>query len=387
MKQTNLTAIFAAGAVCFAVQAGASEATNSWFSVNFTNSTELASGRWTKGSGDDSAITSSDVPAGAEQTSVLKFETNGKNLVYNPETPAPAGEKTVVESLIYLIGTDKVPEFTAGAQTEVYLSTAAGDAGLKANINGTWTTIASDVTAGWHEIAVVMDYSGATPKAFFQLDGSAVGSASGYALTGSNAGKTSVDHLAFAGSGYVDNFAGKNVIAIPAMYDNNGGSSDADATVNTTIAGVDTANKNITFKTAKASDAIKFIRVYTDSTHYKTLRVTGAATVPYDGAEKVVAYYGSLVSNVTAADAPATTVDVAAGEAELAVTNTKSGLYYGLYDVTDASKAPILKSSFLAGFNDDNVTKVFADKMEASEEAWGVVKFVVKASDEDPASN
>ncbi len=385
MKQSSLTAILAAGVLCFAVQAGASEVTNDWFSVDFTSALDA---KWTQATADASAIVTSDIPTGRlnDSAPALKLETNGEELLYTPETYSGDSDKTVLEMQVYLVGSDEPPTVSDGAQTAVYLDTADGSV-LKAYVDGAWVSLASDVEAGWHDVTIIMDYTD-TQKAFFELDGDPVGSSDGYA-TGSSA--TAVASLGFKGSGYVDNFVGKAVAAgsepLPPFYDNTG-SEDAESTV----AYADSVNKTVAFNATKANgsggfDTLKFIRVYDANGNFKTLRYTtvGGAAVNYEGASKVVAYYGDSVSNVDAAtDAPKAVVSLDGGAATVTVDDVKSGLYYALYDVTGTD--PVLVDSFLVGINGDGDDVAFDETVSASASDWGVVKFVVKASDEDPVS-
>lgn len=370
MKQTSLTAVLAAGVLCFALQAGAAEVTNEWFSVDFTTAMDT---KWTQSDEDDSAIVTAEIPSGGKHAAALKLETNGEELVYTPDASS-GSVKTVLEMQVYLVGSDEVPQIADGAQTAVYLDTQDDTVSvLKAYVAGEWVALADNVAPGWHDVTIIMDYSD-VQKAFFELDGSPVGRSTGYE-TGSSA--TAVASLGFKGSGYIDNFVGNSVIDAPPFYDDEG-----EGEGETTIASVDGVNKTVTFNTDKSGDALKFIRVYTSETEYKTLRYTDLATVNYDGAVKVVAYYGNSVSNVDTDDAPAAAVSLEGDTATVSVGNVKSGLYYGLYMLDGDSSVCV--DSFLAGIDDDGKPSAFDQTITASSDDWGVVKFCVKASDDAP---
>lgn len=378
MKHTSLTAVLAAGAVCFAVQASASLDTNAWFSVDFASQLDS---NWTKSDDDDSAIVSADIPSdnkGPTNTSVLKLETNGEELLYSPADYSGDYTKELLQMQVYLVASEEAPTVDNSAQTAVYLDSAASGT-LKAKIGNGWETLSTGVNAGWHNITILMDYTD-TQKVFFELDGNPVGNVNGYA-TGSSAEK--VSGLGFKGSGYVDNFVGKAVNPaaepLPPMYDDEG---DGEA-ASTTVASTDTTAKTVTFNTTKGSDAIKFIRVYDTDGGYKTLRYTDDATVCYAGASKVVAYYGDDVSNVEAADEPVPVVAIAGTSASVSVANPKTGVYYGLYNVTSGD--PVYVDSFLVDIDDDVSDAMgFDTAIPVSSADWGVVKFTVKASDDDP---
>ena len=358
MKRTAI----AAAAILAGVAANAG--TVDKFSEQFDNNYTFDSARWTGVTG-NAEVSTDQKTTGTHSL----FIDSSEEVNYSPA----ATNVSVVSLDVYLTPGADAPDLKkiANSKLVIYLAT---DKNLKGCVDGSnWETIASNVEGNtWTNLTMTFSAGSVTVKM-----------ADGTQKVFENSGvPATVTSVGFQGSGYVDNFVGKCQMNNYAYTD--GDTGTAGETSGSAEIGVN-GNK-VTFNYSNVT-GMQFVRVYDDQGKYVTLRVnSNNGTVDVSKLKgtitKVVAYYGESVSNVDGSTPTTPTGAQVTNDNDtptVGVTvNGKSGVYYTLV-VPDTSTAITGSASVLVAPQNDGEPVTLTAPV--SRNAWGTVKFQVKATD------
>lgn len=359
MKRTAIAAAAIVGVAAF----GATEKTA--FTVDFESPYTLAGdSNWSNTT--DNAVIVTDQ---TKNSQVLSIDSSDE-VRY---TPAVADQTSKVSLDVYLTPGTAAPEnVPQDAKLVIYLD-VSGD--LKGCVDGsTWETIASHVDGNtWTNLTMTFSAGSVTVKM-----------ADGTQKIFENSGvPATVKSVGFQGTGFVDNFVGS--------YSKEYGYASDDSTAGSEISGatieVNDSTKAVSFDYTgtAAAGTVKFVRIYDDQNNYVTVRVSGNSAENVNASKlpgtitKVVAYYGESVSNVdgstpTTPTSAAVTDETGTPKVDVTV-NGKSGVYYTL---VQPDGTVISDSVLVPPEKDNDPIKLTAP---VSKEAWGTVKFKVKATD------
>lgn len=366
MKHNALTALSLAAALVVAGSAKATEFEIDFETVEGTDYALSPANGWTVQTGDASEVADAPSPAPSGFTldsKVLSLDTGDEELIYTPTST----DVSILTMDVCFVAADEAPTIDPNfdGQTMIYLDSSEN---LKADVAGTWTTVLTGVSEGWHSLTMTFDYSEA--KVTFTLDNGTPSSAVAFASTPATA-FSKVNSVGFKGTGMVDNFVGEAApVAGPEAW-------TFDGTTSNKVEGVTVASGVVT--TTFTDTNLKFIRYY-NGNDFVTLRYTDTqnnVNVGFDPT-KIVAFYGG---NVTATDGitPEAT-NVAVDNGTVTVTFTaKSGVYYWLKDVSDNSSLAGTATAIAP-----NAEGVITLTFDADSHAWGVKKFQLVVDDNPP---
>ena len=358
MKRTAI----AAAAILAGVAANAG--TVDKFSEQFDDNYTFDSARWTGVTG-NAEVSTDQKTTGTHSL----FIDSSDEVKYSPA----ATNVSVVSLDVYLTPGTDAPDLTkmGNPKLVIYL---ASDKNLKGCVDGTgttWTTIASNVEGNtWTNLTMTFSAGSVT-----------VAMADGTSQTLANNNVPGhVSEVGFQGTGFVDNFVGKCEMNNYAYTDDAGTDGETSGSAEIGVNG-----NQVSFNYPGVT-GMQFVRVYDDQGKYVTLRVNNNnGTVNVSKLKgtitKVVAYYGNSVSNVdgsTPTTPTAAAVSNETGTPKVDVTvNGKSGVYYTLVQ----PDGTVISDSVLVPPEKDNTPITLTAPV--SKEAWGTVKFQVKATDTD----
>ncbi len=360
MKRTAIAAAAIVGVAAY----GATEKTA--FTVDFESPYTLA--------GDSQWSNTTDAEIVTDQTKnsqVLSIDSSDEVLY----TPAVASQTSKVSLDVYLTPGTEAPTVPQDAKLVIYLNSSGALMG-KAAGDANWTQIATGVQPNvWTNITMAFASTTVTVT---------VGSSS--ETLGGNVELATVNSVGFKGTGLVDNFVGSYFKEYGAASSDS--SSEGSVASGATIE-VNDSTKAVTFNYAgtAAAGTVQFVRIYDDRGKYVTVRVNGSNNGSADASKltgtitKVVAYYGDTVSNVDSSTptTPTSAAVINDNGMKVGVNVTgKSGVYYTLV-VPDTSTAIAESVSVLVPPEKDGDQITLTAPV--SQNAWGTVKFQVKATD------
>lgn len=209
--------------------ASAASTTNDWFKVNFesgyavngliTNSSGQAGGTWTSTGGDASTMTNY-----TGKGNIGKLNTLGGSLVWTPTNAT--GNVVLLDAAVYMVGSDDAPATSAvDAQTEVFLTNVSasvsylcahvGDGGTGSKWVAITNALAPVGDKTWVNLRIEINYDATPNMISFYVDGYKMisGASDSFPVMYSGASQTKVNSVSFMGTGYLDNFIGRTIIA------------------------------------------------------------------------------------------------------------------------------------------------------------------------------
>lgn len=418
MKITNK---IMASAIAFAVglsAAQAAEETTQWWSVDFesgyANGVAVApvtktDGVWSKTGADASIVTN--VAVSTNSTFKVKLDTQEGSLVWAPTGGVSSCKKVLVDTDVYLVGSDEPPATdVTGVQTEVYLSTAGNSTNLYVHVRDTvgasnyWQKLSGSVSdKTWVSLQIQMIYTntaaprvsilvGSTPLVGVGAPGAPGTGLESFPVMNAVAGVTSVS---FMGTGYLDNFVGSKVTDLvtgPTFEDggvNTNGTAGVGTGTITTGAGV----VNASFTNSLDSAPIQYVQMTGPSGYVRTARTTSGvvsfSTVDLPaGTYSITGYYGdapTLTVDLAAPAAATVGANKAAEVADGALTLTvvpRSGLYYTAFVGTDSLTNLTAAGASVVATPADEDAGFLQISLPAPTEANGVNLIKIYASDE-----
>ncbi len=334
------------------------------FTVDFESPFDIATdARWSNKT-DAQVVTDQ-----TKNSQVLSIDSSDEVLY----TPAVQGQTSKVSLDVYLTPGTEAPTVPSGAKLVIYLNNSGALMG-KAAGDADWTPIATGVQPNvWTNITMAFESTTVTVT---------VGSSS--QTLGDSVELATVNSVGFQGTGLVDNFVGS--------YFKEYGAASSDSSSEGSVASGATIEVNDSTKAVSfdytgtaAAGTVKFVRIYDDQNNYVTVRVSGNSAENVNASKlpgtitKVVAYYGETVSNVdsnTSTTPTSAAVTDENGTPKVGVNVTgKSGVYYTLVQ----PNGTVISDSVLVAPEDDGEPVTL--KAPVSRNAWGTVKFQVKATD------
>lgn len=406
--------------------------TNLWFSVvdfedaAYTVGQPIAGvSQWAALTGTDTS-TVLDIDAGEPATvgpainQIGRIQTAGDWLVWTPEQATTPNVQVLIDSDVYLIGTDEPPITTpADVQTEVYLQNAFNEdyevtaSYLRAHVydavtgNARWVDLAGTevVTESWVHLRIVIDYAGEVPLASFYINDILLyeaGDATVTAFPTLDATKKSATSVGFGGNGYFDNFVGREVTTIPFnTYEavDHGEPSGVGYIDTTSRPGYIRANF---IDEQPTGERLQYVQLVAQNGAYiRTYRTSNGTAVDFNAAElqtgayRVTAYYGDAPTVIREGYIP-TPVTLNNEPAAKVVTNAQnqkvlrfqvqpiSGLYYTLFKGSESLQVNTFqcaaKSSLAYPADEDN--GIFYFEIPVPKDPHEVKLLKIYASDE-----
>ena len=223
--------------------------TNNWWNIDFQDATTItaltnasnSAGQWSTASGDASSIATGMV--GEAESVYLKLDTQGNDIKWTPTT-ALTGTVVLVDSQVYLVGSDTAPtgfdaDINNPVQTAVYLKNYIDSSNVttssvlcayvenEANEN-VWVELGgvTMVDTNWYNLRIEVKYVGISPVASFYVGETLLNDANTESKTEfqiannsdfAQTDKQKISSVSFRGTGSVDNFVGNQVIPNSAL--------------------------------------------------------------------------------------------------------------------------------------------------------------------------
>ena len=427
MKVTKKTM---ASAIAFAVglsTASAGLATNQWFAVTLesgyttggavTNGTQ-AGGAWlATGTSEASKVVTlsgeSLTTAGQATGNIIKLDGQGDSLKWTPSN-ASTGVVVFVDTDVYMVGSDEVPTTSAtGVQTEVYLTNYLNSSYVVTNSalcvhvgNGAggnvWKQLSGVAITNqtWVRLRIEIDYTVvADPQVYFYVNGTQMYNGADYHFDTMMVA-SGITSVSFMGTGYVDNFVGKQATTFtegPTFSTGNNTNGVAGAVGGSNYS-VSSVNKTVTAvwnETVDGVGAIKYVQLASTSTGYKrTVRTSEGGVVSFStanlaaGTYTLTGFYGEAAPTVIPAGYKPAAEPIGEYKAA-AITNgvlsltfaPVSGLYYTPFvGTTDLADLKAASASVLASPADED-NGFLQINLPVPATAWGVNLIKIYASD------